>query len=959
MSSHPKKTYSIAAGQPFAKTLVSKILSDHQDKPESLAQVKILLPTRRACRIVQEAFLTESEGRALILPQIKPIGDIDEDDLSLSLIEHSDEALDIPPAIHLMRRQILLAKLITALPGFHQTFDHALVLASALGQFMDQIYTENLKFSDLKNIVPSEFAEHWQITLKFLDVLSESWPKILKEENVIDSADRRNKLILSLSQLWLKKPPQNPIIAAGTTGSIPAVAELLSVISELPQGMVVLPGLDSDIDEKSWNSLEETHPQFGFKQLLSRMNVQRTGVEDWPVKNDPGLLGKRRTLAREIMRPAETTHEWQSLNTTQKIQSGVFDNLSLLECTNEREEAETIALLMREVLETPEKTAALITPDRGLARRVSMAVKRWNITLDDSAGQTLDQTQTGSFFKLSLETCLNKLSPVSLLALLKHKDCTVTSQDKVNELELNFLRGPKPKLETLLESDNEDIKNLHDVLSPLLEFCEGKQKFQDMLKTHIEIAEQLSEKETLWHGDDGEALSKFLSELLDHAHDFPQVTAQAYSEIITHMMRSITIRPKFGTHPRLSILGQLEARLIDADLVILGGLNEGTWPPDPGHDPWMSRPMRKEFGLPVYERGVGLAAHDFVQGLCTPNVVITRALRKDGAPTIPARWLQRLYTVIEAAQLDRSQIIKAPHKNWATLLDAHENTKPVSRPEPKPPTEKRPKELSATRIETWLKDPYSIYVRYVLNLKKLDPLEQPVDAAIRGTVLHDVLDEFTKKYPEDLPENAADLLEEIAHKHLTTLGTDDSDWHFWKPRFERLSTWYTNHEKEWRASGAKPLKTEIQGSMDINGFSLSARADRIDQTPNGIAVIDYKSGGQFSKKAIRSGANPQLSLEALIATHHGFQGIQNNVSNISYWILSGRASKAGEEISINDDLPSIIENTRAGLENLIKEFNNPETPYYAVPRADNMPRFNDYEHLARIKEWSAFDEEAA
>ncbi|MEZ5919612.1 MAG: hypothetical protein R3D66_06895 [Alphaproteobacteria bacterium] len=452
---HRSGIFSIPAGIPFARALAAQLLFETQDNPENLSRYKILLPTRRACRTLQESFLRLSEKQAVLLPRLQPLGDVDEDELSLSLAGQAglSRFLEIPPAMPPLQRQILLARLIAGRQDFTQGFDRALALASALGRLMDQIHTEGLDMGDMATLVPDEFASHWQITLRFLEILSIEWPKILAESGLIDAADRRNRLINALSDFWEEHPPEMPVIAAGSTGSIPATGRLLGVIAGLPQGRVVLPGLDTQMDAQSWDALEETHPQFGLKQLLERIAVSRQTVKLWPAQDQDHSAGPvRRMLASEIMRPAATSARWMDLGqdaTQKQLLETALAGISLYECDHERDEAELIALLMRETLEIPGKTAALVTPSRTLAQRVRAAAKRWNIALDDSAGRPLSRTQAGTFALAVHEAARTALAPVALLSLLKHPLCRTELDPAIyraaiTALEKDALRGMRP-----------------------------------------------------------------------------------------------------------------------------------------------------------------------------------------------------------------------------------------------------------------------------------------------------------------------------------------------------------------------------------------------------------------------------------------------------------------------------------------------------------------------------------
>jgi ATP-dependent helicase/nuclease subunit B len=984
----PKNVYTIPAGVPFADALARGLLAQAGEAPETLPSFTILLPTRRACRTVREAFLRLSDGRPLLLPRLQPLGDVDEEGLSI-LMAAQAENLNLPPAISPLKRQLLLARLIGGMGDFSRGPQQDMALARTLGQLMDQIYTEDRDLAALPTLVDRDkFADHWQITLDFLQILSLHWPAILSAEGAIDAADRRARLIRALADYWEATPPPGPVIAAGSTGSIPATARLLDVVARLPRGAVVLPGLDPMVDDpESWAALDDTHPQATLKSLLGGLRVDRTHVRLWPgAETTPAALA-RAALAHEIMRPADTAERWRDLAAQPARFDPALRGITRYDCATPQEEALVIATALRETLEPGPKgeknrIAALITPDRALARRVAMACRRWGIEIDDSAGQSLCDTPVGGFLRLAVQSVMADPAPVALLAFLKSAlsgprayagstpDGEGGWRGDIRHLDA-FLRGPAPaggfgglltKLETVPE-----LKNMASLLkrayTPALDLIKYNKNnsFAAWLEAHLTLAEQLCPPEILWAGDDGESAADFFAQLRDHAGLLPDMPLPDYAAILDSLMNGISVRPAFGRHPRLMILGQLEARLIQADRVILAGLNEGTWPPAPAADPWMSRPMRTDFGLPGPDRAVGLAAHDFVQGLCCPDVILTRAARVDGTPTVPARWLARLDTVLRALGHDPASTLNGgPHAGWAAHLDDVERVQAVSRPAPTPPRTVRPRTLPVTQIEKWLNDPYSIYAKYILRLKPLDTLEQPVDAAIKGTLLHEIMHKFVSNYPKDLPDDAKERFLTIAKANLATYADDSALWSFWIPRLARLGTWLCAHEADWRTDWAF-AGAELKGAITLQGdFVLTARADRVDLSHDGVrgAIIDYKSGGTFTQTGIKNGTFPQLPLEALILSEGGFDGIKAvPPRTVAYWVLSG-GREPGKITALADDrdVQAAMETAKAGLEALITAFDDPATPYYSLPDPSRAPRFNDYEQLARVKEWAALDE---
>ena len=976
MSARPK-IYTLPNAYGFADMLAGGLLKQSKDTGTPLSQFRILLPTRRACRSLREAFLRQTNGQPLLLPLMHPLGDIDEDELTIK-IPHADN-FDVPPAIAPLRRRLLLARTIERIEAYQGNHAQALGLADALARFMDQILIEGLSLDHLESIVPDEFASHWQITIDFLKILSVHWPKILEENGVIEAAERRNILMNRLSEFWMQNPPDTPTIAAGSTGTVPASAQLMQTIASLPGGAVILPGLDRDIDRESWNHLDVAHPQFSLKEFLDRFELLPDAIKIWPYHDDE-TAARRQTLLREIMRPAETTKEWRHIN-TQKIRDDLQD-LYYCETNTAHDEALYIALTLRETLETPGKTAALVTPDRSLAARVTSICDQWGITLDDSAGQSLNTTHRGSFLTACINAACEHLKPVALLSLLKHGLCQTgldheAFENHVTALDKDALRGNvaykilnrlAEQSQKLEPSVKEWLKDLDHAFAPLL--TGSKQAFSEFLKAHIELAETLATTDTesghnrLWCEEDGEEAARLLSELSDVAHLIPTVTLHDYADIIKHLMNGITVRPSYGTHPRVSILGQMEARLIQTDVMILGGLNEGVWPPDVGHDPWMSRPMRKQYGLPSMDMRVGLSAHDFAQCFAARTVHITRAKRTDGAPTVPSRWIQRMKTVLEACTIDFDSL---NHEFYSHLMNEiqkePEHLTPCARPSPTPPTSARPQKLSVTAIETWMRDPYALYAKHILGLRKLDPLEEDMDAALRGSLIHAIFDDFITTYPETLPDNAADILMNAALSALGPKAEEPGFWGYWKPRFANLIGWFIQHEQDWRTQ-AKPLKTEEKGAYTLPelNFTLEAKADRIDRLNDGsAAIIDYKTGTIPPTTAVRAGLSPQLPLEALILSHNGFESTPDTTGYLGFWRMTG-SKEAGEEQQVkpnkDETLMDLINEAEKGLSTLVKTYQDDNVPYYSLPQASRAPRaqFQDYAHLARVQEWSIQDD---
>jgi ATP-dependent helicase/nuclease subunit B len=965
--------FTIPSGEDFVGALARQMLAETADDPLALSAMLVLLPTRRAVRALRDAFLARSGRRSLLLPRMRPLGDVDEDDSSLA----DAPSADLPPAVPELRRRLLLARLILGLGtqrGGAGTIEQAVQLAQELGKFLDQAQIEELSFERLAALVPDDYAEHWQVTLKFLEILTRQWPRILKGEGALDPAERRGLLLSAQAEAWREEPPDFPIIAAGSTGSIPATRRLLAVVARLPRGRLVLPGLDREMDEASRAALDETHPQWGQFRLLDAVGIEPHQVALWPgTKPTP-----RARLVAEALRPAGTTEAWRALD-AEAIRPGLA-GATRIDCPGPREEAAVIALRLRAALETEGRTAALVTHDRELARRVAAELRRFAIEIDDSAGQELALTEPGAFLLLTADMVAEAFAPNVSLAALKHPMAAGglaagEFRRRVRSVEIAVLRGPRPApglagWRALLDGRDKAwldpwLAGIEAMAAPFVAAMRGPTMLGALLEAHVGFAERLAaDFETegakrLWAQVAGATASSFVLELAEAADDsLPPVDGSAYPGLLRALMQGHVVRPAWGRHPRLSIWGPLEARLQQADLVVLGGMNEGTWPPEAPADPWMSRPMRAKFGLPLPERRIGLAAHDFAQAFCSPEVVVTRAVRVAGTPTVPSRWLMRLDATLAAVGLD-----KLPRDgrwlDWHAALDRPDEValRPAP-PAPCPPLTARPRELPVTAIETWRRDPYALYARRILGLKALDPIDADPDAADYGIVVHRALDAFLAAHARGpLPDDALALLLEAGRTafgaHLARPGV----WAFWWPRFERIAGWFVEHEHDRRTLLEQSWQ-EVAGSHAIAApggpFTLTAKADRIDRQADGrLVVFDYKTGTVPSAAEVLAGYAPQLPLEGAIAAAGGFPGIPpGEIASLLYWRLSGGRIPGEERAAAKAPPDELIRDALAGLAALVAAFDDPATPYQAQPHPEHLPRYSDYLHLARVREWS-------
>ena len=992
-SSRASRLYTIPAGVPFATSLAAGI-TDLAGSPEGLARATILVPSRRAAKALRAAFLEVRGDQAALLPRIDPIGDVEED--APDILAFAADAPDVPPAMDPLRRQLWLARLLRGfrLGDMAPTPPQAMRLAESLTGLLDSLCNADATPEQLRDLLPDRFARHWQDILTLLTILIDSWPAILAEQGVIDAADRRNRLVRLRCRLWRENRPEDLVVVAGSTGTFAATRELIACVADLPNGHVVLPGLDRGAADHWRLVREETgHPQHQLSVLLDHLEVVPEAVADWP-----GLAGAadisrgRRDLMREVFKPAGLTADWRRLGDTHpQLGRDALAGLSVVDCETRSDEAALIALAMREVLETPGRTAALVTPDRQLAEAVIAALQRWRIEVDDSAGRPLAQCPAGGYLQCLVAMLAADFAPVPTLAFLKHPRASgglapASFRAQVRALELAAFRGyrPAPGLDGIREriAGDSDLAAFFEasVAAPLADLVAAWSVMAPSLAALARavgdaaerMAAQLCDEHGmpdaadgafhLWKDEDGEAAALLLASLAEQGDGF-EADRESFPQILAQLLAGKTVRRAWQTHPRLAILGPVEARMQSADRLILGGFNEGNWPPRPEIDPWTNAEMRRAAGLQPHNWRTGLSAHDVWMAVCAPEVILTRALRDGDAATTPSRWRQRFDAVAEAlgitAAVDRGQVWR---DQMLALLPVPPMT-PLPRPCPTPPVAARPRSFSATEIDDWIADPYSLYAKRILGLRPKDDLDRPIDAALRGNIVHDSLAAFLRAFPAGpLPDNALAELLAMGRAEFAPWWQHPTIRHFWWPAFETIAAWFVETESRRRA-GILESHAEVAGQLAIDApqgeVTFTARADRIDRlAEGGLAVLDYKTGQAPAASAVAKRRRTQLLVEAVIAANGGFEGIAAaDVDAMEYWQLTGRG-EPGKQTDVRPDDWS-ADDDRAMLARLAADFDSDSTPYASRPDPAIGPSFPRYDHLARVDEWRIAESNAA
>jgi ATP-dependent helicase/nuclease subunit B len=991
-----RNLYNIAAGQPFL-TVLADSLSDAQRRHAvfgacRLEEVTVLLPTRRAARELARLLLeaAETQGKsAVLLPHIGTLGDLDDAGFEPAQLDGaSAAALTLPAAIDARARHFEFLKFIAKWAEVTEQEMSAVrlsALAYDLERFLDQAQNEQIDWSQLPHLVDGDLAENWQQTVDFLKIITEFWPAYLQDNDIIDPVDRRNQLLGARTQKWRETPPPGPVIAAGSTGSIRSTADLLEVISTLPRGAVILPGLDVEADAGCWQDIQQdpSHPQNLMANLLTYLDVSREQVEPWPGSAAATPMAK---LVQQALVPVPQTALWAQTIGAQRPASLALTHCQLIEAPDPRSEAGAVALAMRGVYEQPGQTAALVTRDRNLARRVASELRRWNIEVDDSAGQPLTQTPAASVLRLTLRCLQEGFAPVSFLALMKHPMvCLGLARGRhlaeLRALEMAILRGPRPtpglagmaRAWQLTGSDDTNplLARVESAFAGLLALPDPV-SIAALAPALLQAADALLETpagDTLAlfeNGEDGRALEPFFESLLRHADLAPAVSLADWPDLLDLWLSQHSVRRLPRATPRLFIWGPLEARLMQPDVMILGGLNEASWPPLPETGPWLSRPMRQQIGLSQPERQIGLAAHDFAQGASAPRVFVSRSMKTDGSPSVAARWLRRLETLCGGLPREQGEQYLA----WWQKLDASPDasqasgqlvSQPAPRPAPCPPVSARPTSLSVTQIETLLHDPYKIYARKILGLRELEAVDAPAGASHRGSLLHGLLEQLIRDGRHLGDSIAADLLE-YSRRAETEFPGGASVMQFWQARLQAMADWFADYEVLRRGQIAASVVEET-GRMVVpiggQDFTLTAKADRIDRFKDGsYGILDYKTGAAPSGAAVRQHLSPQLTLEAAILQAGGFADVglpAGQVKNLDYLQLTGRTPPG--KIKHIEATPELIEGAVDMLKDLLANYQNADQPYTSHIRTKTVIFESAYDHLARFAEWrSVLDE---
>lgn len=947
--------------QSFAKGLVARMRGR---PPEAMARVTVYVNSGRT----MAAFRTALIGHApLLLPRLQVIDHLGGGSLVAPLARRLDLGRLVDAAL---RRQPDLAQ--------GQSVPR---LAASLTQLMSEMQEEGLDQHALEAIDVSEHAQHWGRSLAFLKIATD----FHLSGDMVDRPARLRDAVESLTLDWTsgRNLPADPVIVAGSTGSRGATRDFMRAVARLPNGAVLLPGFDPWQPDAVWQSIDhrsEDHPQSRYAPFIAEFGRPKNWDDSTKAPSEP-----RNRLISLALRPAPVTDQWVADGPQLGDLQDATSSMTLIEADQPAQEAEAIALVIRDAVERGQRIT-LMSSNRLLARRVAAALDRWRIIPDDSAGQPLALTSTGLMMRHVAALFGQPLTIDALVILLKHPVTNTGSGDEARrqhqihtrDLELNLRRkgpvfpsgdalrdwGSKGRTaERLLWSDW-----LAGILDELLPLAADRQPrpLRLRLTELIRIAETFAagpdgqpQQSRLWGGKDGQQVRAVLQHLLDHADHGHDIVPAEFSDLLSEEIQRHATRETVVTHPLVTFRGPREARTENAPLIVLAGLNEGGWPQALDPDPWLSRPMRLEAGLNLPERRIGLAAHDFQQAAGLPEVILTRARRDAEAETIPSRWLNRLTNLLGGLPDQNGKValeqMRQRGQRWLDLADLQlrstARTEPAQRPSPIPPG-RAFDELSVTDVTRLIRDPYAVYARRVLGLMPLPPMRAEPDPALRGTVLHRIVQEFLQKRPSgsDSPEKLRAMLLDCADRVLD----EDVPWPsarmFWRARIAGIADRLAQDEAARLRAGHQPVIIEKQGRATVAGmdFTLTARPDRIDLGPDSQAYIyDYKSGKPPTDKQIAQ-FDKQLPLEAAMVQRGAFDALGPiDVAGISYIQLGGEGKTEPREFPAGS-----AEHTWAGFVTLIGKYLRGERGFTARLAMEQSAHASDYDHLSRLGEWS-------
>lgn len=950
------------------------LLSQHLHKvsrgnPLSLCSVTVLLPTRRACRRLNTLLQQHASCATTLLPRVIALGDLGQSLFQEQPFLSSEEAL---------------GKTLTHIKhlGDSLSLSESLPLAKAFLELEKEGSLHQINWQEgLKRVFPDDLAQHRQSSLLHLEKVIEGLKSVLP---FFPGARQAQALQTFLDAKILSahsdhhdpasnQSLSNRVYAYGLFPKNPLEQAFLKNLVQHPEAMVWLSGLDRQGPETEFALRVVPHPQACHAALLTSLGQKRAEIPDWPACQTPPL--NKTSKEYEANQPLKESFTHQIFQETFEPEKPASRHigLSTLVCRDSQEESRLIALVMRQTLEKEGQKALFVTTETSLARSVMEELKRYDLYPDTGSGFPFAWTEAGSFLNLALDA-ITTHDDFAKLCLLKHPLSRLgkkaqETRSKARQFERLRLRSSPAQP---MPSDLKDFLDLVDrVAAPLKKALSRPKDLHrpaDLFQTHLQLCETLSQDETncalIWSQEVGNLSFETCKTLLKTLSHFPSLSAKEYPGLIRSLIKSQTIRASHSVHPRLLILDPDQASLQKADLLVIGGMVETCWPQTSRSDPWLSEEMKKSLSLTTQIRQRSLESHLFTELLESfPTVLMTMPARSKEGPQKTSPFLKRLETAAKSQGICLKPPI--PWHQWTKELVRVKRLVPMSRPQPCPPTHKRPRHLSITDIETLHLNPYLFYLQKILNLRPFPDLQPDPGPALLGTLLHEIFEAFLRQQ-----DHSWEKLMSLGQDKMAPYQDSLAVRYFWQSQFEACAQWFLSqqaslepkpqHFLEWTGSLKRPFILPEQQQRALSLFpeddsalppqpilKISGKADRLDLYPQGrVRIIDYKSGRLPSRKELYEGGRLQLPLEALILKEGGFQRLPRDtpLESLEYWQLKDPCQR----VAYTDHLEDLVGQATQILETLITTYYDQEAPFSAPFETTAPPCFTP---LVRTQEW--------
>lgn len=922
------------------------------DNPLALIHHTLFLPTRRSARAFEKCLAAHTEHGLFSPPRI------------IALTDFPPEAFDceqsaiLPTATerHLLMVELLRGKHFDALLGEQKSLPQLLSHASALLDQIDELFLFEVPQDNLSSLVRHDLPQNQIQALRVLHQVYSEWEPFLKRQGFCDPTQMR--VVRYREYIKTLRDYPHPVIALGIEAAYGFVRDLLKAIMKTRGGAVILGGPeDGELSRR--DSEKAHHPDFHLNRLLESMGCERSTLSFInSTKEHP-----RRLLLEGVFQ------NHTNVTTSGPLKEEETKNLFLLESGTLFEEAEAITLMMAEAVVDPLKTVALVTTNQTLTAYVMALLERFGIKADHSKAHAFRSTPLGRLLLLVASFLVSPYSPVTLLSLLKHPYVSL-DQGRLSVLALaRFLENNVMRTDRMVRGERDlFIKTMPEGEKALLtKLLNMKERGQNLLhgKEPTSLAqallllqsslEELCFKTTLegigsiYDTPEGEKFKGWIASVMVSPLGKTTLEMQHFPSILRELMDAIPVSKAWGYHPRVFILGPLETRLLSFDRVILADFNEGRWPRKSSDAVWMNQRMRQDVGIVSDVIQMSQEADDLRALLSLKEVFITRALRVDGSPSVPSRWLLRLQAFCTQKNVQLSSVDH--YKEWARLI-WHEPLKkvnpllrPLEKPMALPPLGARPKRLTISGLNLLKRNPYAFYVNSILKLNALKPLIHQLDALQFGVRLHQVLADAL------ILEDSGSRL---THDVLNALGgrifasyTSSPLWrYFWQHRLNECFDHFLSLDKNLSYAPQKrfgEVKVTFPFHTDFGDFEIIAKADRLDLiTPHGAVLIDYKTGRTPTASSIKKGEDIQLALEGVMVNEGAFRICDAQVTKgLEYWDL-----KNGRRVSV-EEVDTVIGNAESALIELLEQ-------YYKVGAAYkiNFDHLSDeIRHFSRWEEW--------